>query len=157
MKDKELNAKVEEMLTLIKNKGNESSKENHKKATPSKIFILINCVVSLLILLYLTVIAVTEDITAIFCAVIFIPIQWGIYYLIKWSIRYLKRKSPADWRVVLSVWIACVVFLMLSLFCWSGTDDEEDISAQFIIGSLILQRYLDFADKHNLLLHKQLR
>src|SRR3989304_9240422 len=118
-----------------------------KKATPSKIFILINCVVSLLILLFLTVIAVTEDdIPIIFCAVIFIPIQWIIYYLIKWSIqwsiRYLKRKSPAEWRTVLSVWIACVVFLMLSLFCLTGTIDEEDISAQFIIGSLSIAAVL---------------
>jgi hypothetical protein len=60
---------------------------------------------------------------------------------IKWAIRYLKRKSPADWRAVLSVWIACVVFLMLSLFCFTGTD-EEDISAQFIIGSLSIAAVL---------------
>lgn len=130
------------MLTLIKNKGNEPSKENHKKATPSKKLILIYFIVSLLIFLFFTVIAVTEkDISLIFLAAIFIPIQWGIHYLIKWSIHYLKRKSPADWRAVLSVWIACVVFLMLSLFCWSGTDDE-DISVPFIIGSLSIAAVL---------------
>jgi len=147
LEDKEFNAKAEEILTLIENKGNEPSKENYKKVTPSKKFILINSIVSLLIFLFFTVLAVNEkDIPIIFCAVILIPIQWGIYYLIKWSIkwsiRYLKRKSPADWRAVFSVWIACVVFLMLSLFCLTGTIDEEDISAQFIIGSLSIAAVL---------------
>ena len=118
-----------------------------KKATPSKKFTLIYSIVSLLILLFFTVLAITEkDIFEIVVGVIFIAIQWGIYCLIKWpikwAIRYLKRKSPADWRAVLSVWIACVVFLMLSLFCLTGTIDEEDISAQFIIGSISIAAVL---------------
>lgn len=145
MEDKELNTKAKEVLSLIEGKINEPSK--YKNATPSKILVLINYIVSLLILLFFTVLAVTgKDVGVIFCAVIFIPIQWGLYYLIKWlvkwSIRYLKRKSPADWRAVLSVWIACVVFLMLSLFCLTGTVDEEDISAQFIIGSISIAAVL---------------
>jgi hypothetical protein len=127
---------------LIKNKGNEPSKENHKKAAPLKKFVLINCIISLLIFLFFTVIAVTEDITAIFAMAIFIPVQWVISYLLKWSIQwsiqYLKIKSPADWRAVLSVWIACVAFLILSLFCLISIMDmdEDGMSAPFIIGSL---------------------
>jgi len=106
-----------------------------------KKIILINSIVSLLIFLFCAVLAVMEkDIYYIFIgAVVWIVIQWSIYCLIKWpikwAIRYLKRKSPADWIAVLSVWIACVVFLILALFCWTGIDGE-DVFAQFFIGSI---------------------
>jgi len=137
LKDKELKKKLEELLG---NEENESFSKiclnAYKKATPSKKFILIYAIVSLLIFLFFTWGAISEkNIAIIFIAVPFIAIQWVIYYLIKWSIPYLKRKSPEDWRAVFSVWIACVVFLMLSLFCFTGAD-EEDISAQFFIGSI---------------------
>jgi branched-subunit amino acid transport protein AzlD len=127
---------------LIENKGNEPSKENYKKVTLLKKSILINSIVSLLIFLFFTVMAVTDkDNTAFIVAAICIPIQWAIYYLAKWSICYLKRKSPADWRAVLSVWIACAAFLMLSMFCWKGTENE-DMSTGFIIGSLSIAAVL---------------
>lgn len=81
-----------------------------------------------------------------FWCVFLIAIQWGIYYLIKWPIkwliRYLKRKSPADWREVLSVWIACAVFLMLSLLCLSAIEDENISVPLFIIGSLSIAAVL---------------
>jgi hypothetical protein len=122
--------------------GDEPSKEKHKKATASKIFILINCIVSLLILFFSTLISIADkNIDVILFPLIFIPLQWGVFYLIKWSIHYLIRKSPTNWRAVLSVWIACAAFLMLSLNCFRLTD-EEDISAQFIIGSISIAAVL---------------
>jgi len=130
---------------LIENKGNEPSKENNKNATPSKKFILIYSILSLLIFLFFALGTVaTKDITVIFGAFFLIAIQWGIYYLIRWSIPYLKRKSPADWRAVLSVWIACVAFLMLSLLCLISIMDmdEDGMSAPFIIGSLSIAAVL---------------
>lgn len=138
LKDKELKKKLEELLG---NEGNEPFSKiclnAYKKATTSKKFILIYSIVSLLISLFFTWGAVSEkNIAIIFIAVPFIAIQWVIYYLIKWSIPYLKRKSPEDWRAVFSVWIACVAFLMLSLFCFDAVTNEDDISAQFIIGSI---------------------
>jgi len=101
-----------------------------------KKIILIYSVVSLLIFFFSIVIAVAEeDIIVIFVTVFWIAVQWGVYYLIKWLIRYLKRKSHADWITIVSVWIACIVFLILALFCWTGTD-EDNIFTQFIIGSI---------------------
>ncbi len=62
--------------------------------------------------------------------------------LIKWTIHYLKRKSPTEWGVVLIVWIACAVFLMLSILCLSGVNYDEDMSTPFIICSLSIAAVL---------------
>ena len=145
--DKELKKKLEGLIGSFDKEGNEPFSKiclnAYKKATPAKRVILIYSIVSLLIFLFFTWGAVSEkNIFVIFIAVPFIAIQWGIYYLTKWSIRYLKKKSPTDWRAVLSVWIACVVFLMLSLFCFTGAGDEGYISAQFFIGSISIAAVL---------------
>ena len=105
------------------------------------IFYIIYSTLSLLILSGFTIGAFSEkDFTMILGGIFFIAIQWGIYYLIRFAIRFLKKKSPKQWPILLSVWIASASFLLWGFIClsWMEYDEAGFSLAQFIIGSVCI-------------------
>ncbi|MCE5185879.1 MAG: hypothetical protein LLF76_07120 [Planctomycetaceae bacterium] len=97
-------------------------------------FHIMYSVISLFILTGFTIGAFSEhDFTMILGAILFICIQWGLYFLIKSAVCFLKRRYPKQWSIVLSVWIACTVFLLFAFFLYIAACDEGYISTQFMI------------------------
>ena len=104
-------------------------------------FVLIYLVLSLLIFIGCAIGAILEnDFTSFLIAVVLIAIQWGVYYLLRLSIRLLKSKSPKQWPILLSTWIACVSLLLWGFICLSMSDYDDGgyTLVQFFIGSVCI-------------------
>ena len=48
------------------------------------------------------------------------------------SIGYLKENYPDKWKIVLSIWIACFVFLLFAYNYHEMAYEEDDVFTQFI-------------------------